>query len=466
MSLAAISLSALIIALVISCFSEVNIGILAIVFAWIVGYFGGIKVEQVIAGFPTALFLTLVALTLLFSQAQVNGTLDRFARRAVHLCRGNAGVIPMMFFVMTAFLSSIGPGNVASTALMAPLGMAVAGRFNISPFLMTIMIANGASAGSLSPIAPTGVVVNGLVAKMGITNAQWPIYLNNLMIHTMVAFAGYFLFGGLKLFARRGAVAAAPVAAAGVGAFLGSDSGEDPTHNETPPRESDRHPSLTPRQAPPRESDRHPSLTPDADEAPFAARHWLTLAMIATLVVGAIVFQINVGMAAFACALVLTFARASDDGEAVKRMPWKVILMVTGVTVLVALLEKTGGLDLFSNFLARLATPATSTLVTAFFTGLISIYSSTTGVVLPALIPTVPGLIEKMGGGDPMAIISSMNSGGHLVDVSPLSTLGALCLAAAPPGTDTRRLFNQLMAWGLSMSVVGAIVCWIVFGLL
>src|SRR5258705_6014041 len=243
MSLAAISLSALVVALVISCFSEINIGILAIVFAWIVGvYFGGMKVEQVIAGFPTALFLTLVGLTLLFAQAQVNGTLDRFARRAVHLCRGNAGVIPMMFFVMTAFISSIGPGNVASTALMAPLGMAVAGRFNISPFLMTIMIANGASAGSLSPIAPTGVVVNGLVAKMGITNVQWPIYLNNLMIHTIVAFAGYFLFGGLKLFARRGAVAPAPVAVAGVGAMPnGLSSGSDAAV-----RESDRHPSVTP----------------------------------------------------------------------------------------------------------------------------------------------------------------------------------------------------------------------------
>src|SRR5258705_13515323 len=419
MSLAAISLSALVVALVISCFSEINIGILAIVFAWIVGvYFGGMKVEQVIAGFPTALFLTLVGLTLLFAQAQVNGTLDRFARRAVHLCRVNAGIIPMMFLVMTSFISSIGPGNVASTALMAPLGMAVAGRFNISPFLMTIMIANGASAGSLSPVAPTGVVVNGLVAKMGITNVQWPIYLNNLMIHTIVAFAGYFLFGGLALFARGGAVAAAPVAAAGVGAmpngaFAGSDSGDDPTRTNAAVRASDRHPSLTP------------------DDTRFAARHWLTLAMIAAPVVGAIVFQVNVGMAAFACALVLTFARAADDGEAVKRMPWKVILMVTGVTVLVALLEKTGGLALFSNFLSRLATPATSTLVTAFFTGLISIYSSTTGVVLPALIPTVPGLIEKMGGGDPMAIISSMNSAGHLVDVSPLPSLGALCLALA-----------------------------------
>src|SRR5262249_41914350 len=121
MSLAAISLSALVAALVISCFSEINIGVLAIVFAWVVGvYFGGMKVDQVIAGFPTALFLTLVALTLLFAQAQVNGTLDAFARRAVRLCRGNAGVIPMMFFAVTALLSSIGPGNIAATALVAP----------------------------------------------------------------------------------------------------------------------------------------------------------------------------------------------------------------------------------------------------------------------------------------------------------------------------------------------------------
>src|SRR4051812_34539115 len=192
MTLAAISLSALVVALVISCFSEINIGILAIVFAWIVGvYFGGMKVEQVIAGFPTALFLTLAALTLLFAQAQVNGTLDRFARHAVRLCRGNAGVIPIMFFAMTALLSSIGPGNIASTALMAPLGMAIAGRYNISPFLMAIMIANGASAGSLSPIAPTGVIVNGLVAKMGLVDVQWRIYFNNLLVHTAVALSGY-----------------------------------------------------------------------------------------------------------------------------------------------------------------------------------------------------------------------------------------------------------------------------------
>ena len=54
MSLAVLSLSALVLALVISCVSELNIGVLSIVFAWIVGvYLGGMKLDQVIAGFPT-----------------------------------------------------------------------------------------------------------------------------------------------------------------------------------------------------------------------------------------------------------------------------------------------------------------------------------------------------------------------------------------------------------------------------
>jgi len=422
MSLAAISLVALLLTLFVSCVSSLNVGFLAIVLAWIVGvYLGGMRVEDVIAGFPTGLFLTLAGVTLLFSQAQTNGTLDRFAQRAVRACRGKAAVIPMMFFVLTAALSSIGPGNIASTALMAPMGMAVAGRYGISPFLMAIMIANGGSAGSLSPIAPTGIIVNGITGKIGLPNVQWSLYVNNLIVHTAVAFSGYFLLGGWRLFVRSAHLPASatwPAAAAG------------------------------------------------ASDDPFETRHWLTTAVIATLIIGVIFFGLHVGMAAFAGAAILTLLHAADESEAVRRMPWKVIMLVSGITVLVSILEKTGGMGLFTDFLARLATPATSTAVTAFFTGLVSIYSSTTGVVLPALLPTVPGLIQRMGGGDAMALVSSMNTGGHLVDVSPLSTLGALCLAAAPPGTDNRALFNQLMAWGLSMTVVGALVCWVFFGLL
>ena len=189
----------------------------------------------------------------------------------------------------------------------------------------------------------------------------------------------------------------------------------------------------------------------------------MTTLVIAALVVSVIAFNVNVGAAAFAGAVLLTLVRAADEQAAVRAMPWGVIMMVCGVTVLVSLLERTGGIALFAQFLARVSTPDSATAVAGFFTGLISVYSSTTGVVLPALLPTIPDLIKNMGGGDAMAIMSSMNVSGHLVDVSPLSTLGALCLAAAPPGTDTRALFNKLLAWGLSMTVVGATVCWIAF---
>ena len=129
------------------------------------------------------------------------------------------------------------------------------------------------------------------------------------------------------------------------------------------------------------------------------------------------------------------------------------------MTVLISLLEKTGGMDLFTSMLARLASPATVNGVVAFTTGLISSWSSTVGVVLPVFLPAVPGLVAKVGGGDPLAVAVSINVGGAMVDVSPLSTLGALCVAAVSDHGEARALFRRLLIWGLSMSVVGAILC-------
>ena len=96
----------------------------------------------------------------------------------------------------------------------------------------------------------------------------------------------------------------------------------------------------------------------------------------------------------------------------------------------------------------------------AFVTGLISTYSSTSGVVYPTFLPAVPGLVAKMGGGNPLEIALSINVGAALVDVSPLSTLGALCIAALPfGGGDPKALFRALLIWGFSMTIVGALFC-------
>jgi di/tricarboxylate transporter len=412
MSLGAITLGALALAIVLSCTSRLNVGLLAIALAWVIGvYVGDLPLREVTAGFPIDLFLTLAGVTLLFSQARVNGTLDIVAQNAVRLCRGRVGIVPIMYFGLGALLASAGPGNIATTGLLAPMAMATALRMRISPFLMAIMVGNGCNSGSLSPLAPTGIIVTGLMERIGLPGLEIQTWAYNLFAHAIVAFAGYFLFGGVKLLMR-----------------------------------ADR-------------------VEPEGAEAVRALdRHQiLTLAMIGLLIVGVIFGGVNIGMAAFAGAVLLSLLRAADDGEAIKLMPWSTILMVCGVTVLIGLLEKTGGMQLFTDLLSSVATQATVVPFLAVTIGVVSAYSSTSGVVLPAFLPTVPGLIENLGGGNALGLASTMNIAGHLVDVSPLSTIGALCIASIPAGDASRKLFNQLFAWGMSMTLASAVICWILF---
>jgi cytochrome bd-type quinol oxidase subunit 2 len=77
-----------------------------------------------------------------------------------------------------------------------------------------------------------------------------------------------------------------------------------------------------------------------------------------------------------------------------------------------------------------------------------------------------PDLLAKIGGTDLLALISSIILTGHITDVSPLSTLGAIFIANATEDQDKKKLFRNLMIWGLAMSPVGAIVCWLMFTVL
>ena len=410
MSLAWISLIALVIVLIVSCVSELNVGVLALAAAWIVGvYLAGMPLAEVLATFPVQLFLTLVGVTLLFSQAQLNGTLGKIAQAAVRVCRGNVGLIPIMFFLLGCGIGSLGPGNVATAAMLAPMAMAVAARASIPAFLMALMIGNGAQAAALSPFAPTGIIANGLLLKIGLGGHEWYFFWTNLVAHAAVGFAGYFLLGGMKLFRRE--FSGEPVA--------------------------------------------------DPDEAPVTAGNWITIGVILTMMAAVLFLNVNIGMAAFTGAVVLAAIRVADHDEAIRKVPWKPIIMVSGVTVLIGLLEKTGGLDLFTSLLARTATRDSLTGMVALVTGVISVYSSSSGVVLPAFLPTVPGLIERLGGGDPVATAAAINIGAHLVDMSPLSTTGAICIAAIMKADEVRPTYNKLLIWGLSMTVIGAIGCYL-----
>jgi len=407
---AILSLVALLVAIAISMASKLNVGVLAMALAWLIGtYVAGFRVEQVAAGFPASLFLTLTGVTLLFALAESNGTLERLAHRAVGLARGKTRLIPILLFVIAFLLSSMGPGSITTVALLIPISMAVGNRAGVTKFLTALAVANGANAGNMSPISSIGIIANTKMAEAGLGGHEAKVWIANFVAHVVVMAGAYVLFGGWKLPARA------------------RQSGDPAVER-------------------------------------FDQKHWLTIAVIGAWIAGVVGFQLSVGLAAFLAASVLVLIRVADESLAMKRVPWGVIVMVCGVTVLIAVLEKTGGMELFTSMLARLASPASLNGVVAFVTGLISSWSSTAGVVLPAFLPTAPGLVEKVGGGDPLAVALSINVGAAMVDVSPLSTLGALCVAAVSEPAEARTLFRQLLIWGLSMSVVGAVLCQLLAG--
>lgn len=409
MSPAALSLTALALAIGVSMTSKINVGWIAIAAAWLIGvHVAGLKPDEVMAGFPVSLFITLSGVTLLFAIAESNGTLERLAHRAIALLRGNATLMPGLFFLLAMALSSVGPGAISSVALLIPLAIIMGNRVGMSPFLTSLMVANGANAGNLSPIASVGVIANSRMAQAGLGGHEVAVWLANLGAHALVAAAAWGLFARRHGPQRRGAT---------------------------------------------------PDAAPAVAVEPLTRTHRLTLAVILLWIGGVVVGKLALGLSAFAAVTILLALRSADEAAAVRGVPWGVIMMVSGVSVLIGLLEKTGGMDLFSALLARLATPSTINGVIAGITGAISTWSSTSGVVLPAFLPTVPGLVERVGGGNPLAVALSINVGSALVDVTPLSTLGALCVAAAGSQEAAARLFRQLMAWGMSMVLVGALLC-------
>lgn len=395
-----------ILAVVIASFgTRLNVGILAVALAWPIAMYGaGWKAEQLMQVFPSSLFLTLLGVTLLFGVAQANGTMGALTQRSLALASGRAGLLPLIFFVLACAISTLGPGAIATLALLAPLAMAASARAGVPVLLTALMIGNGANAGNLSPFSAVGVIVSSSMEKAGLAGFEWRVWAANFVAHALAGVLAWALFGGPRLLRAEGRI---------------------------------------------------------EPEAPIAltSAHRLTLAVGAAWIVAVVLLKVNLGLAAFAAAALLILTRSGDDSAMLKQVPWSVLVMVCGVSVLIGVLEGTGGMELFTDLLARVASPTSVNGVVAFITGTISTYSSTSGVVYPTFLPTVQGLVERLGGGNALEIALSINVGAALVDVSPLSTLGALCIAALPTGQEPAKLFRSLLLWGISMTVLGALFC-------
>lgn len=409
-SMAIISIILLVAAVILGFWRKVNMGVIAIVFALILGRMAGIKDSAILGSFGTSLFLRLLGVMLLFSIAQCNGTIEKITQKVASLSGAAVRVIPIIIFVLFLGISVAGAGGPASLALAAIITVPLAYQLKISPLKLAPAAVWGSCAGP-SALNIVGILMKTLAADSGIEISIMSYAATVALGMSAVFVIWYIASGWLKI---------QPV--------------QDITHEKA---------------------------------EPFSRGNYLTLAAILLLIFLALVAQVDVGLAGFTCSfLLILIPDTVEERKAIAGVPWGTLVMIGGMGMLISMVQKVGGIDLLSNALASVMTIKTAPAIMSAMGSLMSTVSSTTGVVMPTLIPTVPGIIESLGGGNAQELVYAITTGAAQTVISPLSTGGALILAAYGniyhPTTEERsKMFIQLFIYALVMMLV-----FVVFGLL
>src|SRR5215217_1816199 len=181
----------------------INMGLLGITAAFVVGSAVGVSEDDIFAGFPGDLFIILVGVTYLFAIANNNGTVDWLVHAAVRAVGGRVALIPWVMFGITAVLTAIGAASPAACAIVGPIALGFAGRYRISPLMMGMLVVHGAQAGGFSPISIYGVITNSVMAENNLPVNEGAIFFTSLLINFAIAIALFFTLGGRQLSSRR-----------------------------------------------------------------------------------------------------------------------------------------------------------------------------------------------------------------------------------------------------------------------
>jgi di/tricarboxylate transporter len=185
----------------------------------------------------------------------------------------------------------------------------------------------------------------------------------------------------------------------------------------------------------------------------------LTLVGLIALGVGALVFDLNVGLVAITIAVLLTILFPKDQARAVDQVHWSTVLLICGVVTYISVLQKGGAVTYVGDSVSHLAAPLLGALLLCYVGGVVSAFASTVGV-LGAIIPlAVPLLL--VGKIDTSGVVAALAISSSIVDVSPFSTNGALVVASAH-GIDRVSLYRQLLAYSAVVVAFAPLLAWAV----
>jgi di/tricarboxylate transporter len=438
----------------VGLYRHINVGILSFTAACAVGvWLAQIPIQDVIEGYPVDLFLLLAGVTFFFGVAQANGTIKKLIDSALRKVGDRVALLPLVFFCMSAAIGSM--GNPAASFVIMPIGMNVAQRRGIDPSLMAIAMGTGMSAGGFAPTSMFGIIVYGTAREANIAMSPVLLFVVALTVNLILLAAAHTLFGRQLLRSAR-----SPQRLDAELLTIGADRTADVGTEQRIPASGGG--SSEPGSRAESGLDPPPGADGDTSVAgePFTAVQRVTIlamvALVGTVVIAnAIGASPDLGVLTFALGAVLVVFDPKSCGVGISKIDWGTILLVCGIITYVNLLDTMGAIDLLGKFAAAVSIPLLAAVLICLIAGLVSAFASTLAM-LAVLVPLAAPLV--VAGGIPgWALIFSIAICASIVDVSPISSSGAMMVATYPDPEGRPRLIRILMRWGLTMVIVGPI---------
>jgi len=409
-------------AIAIGFATNINTGVIAMALAYIFGSFVlGMKPSAIQALWPAKIFFILFSVAFLYNYASSNGSMDKLAKWLLWKLGKSARLLPWIIMLVGWVLAAAGAGAYSIVALLAPIGFVMAESIGMSKVLVGMAVYFGAVGGGMAPTSSTGATGMSIISSVGYEANATSLQLSVLGIVTAVYLIDlaicYFVFKGHKVDVQ-------------------SISFEKPEPFDKKQKQS--------------------LLLILIFVLVLLVPFMLSLIMPEVGFVKTLVKYNDVAFTALILCVVAALLKLGDEKKAIMAIPWTTIVMVCGISILVSVAVEAGTLDMVINAITSIDNNAIITIVMNIGAGIMSIFSSTTGVVLPTLYPAVPEICN-IAGIAPALLMPAICLGSVSTGMSPFSACGGILLGCAKE-EDVPSMYKALLVIPFAGLLVGAII--------
>ena len=417
---------AILLAIAIGYKTKINIGLFAIVFAYLIGSFGlDLTASQVVNFWPIKIFFIIFAVTLFYNVAMVNGALEKLASHLLYACRNFPILLPLAIFASATVIAALGAGFYTVLAFMAPMTLLLCQKTGMSKIIGGMAVNYGALAGANFMTSQSGVIFRGIMEGVGVEPAQaftnsTAIFVTTLIV-PIVVIGSYLLFNHKKLNINITAEKPAPF---------------DPKQKQS-------------------------LILIITLMAVVLIIPILNLIMPHNHLISFLNSKVDIGFMAIIFAVISLLLKLADEKKVVAMVPWGTLIMICGVGMLIEVAIQAGVINELSDWVSTTipfwVIPVAMCVIGAFM----SLFASTLGVVTPALFPIVPAIAVATGY-NPTVLFVCIVVGAQASAISPFSSGGSLILGSTPQAVNQSELFNDLLFRAVPLGFIAALVAAVV----